>query len=128
MATFKSGLVVWLAMTMSAATFSPVRAETPFSFRSVEFLPRAQRESAATDFVNRIAAPGQLMNSVVSNLRRAGAYCPKPKQGGELVCTSSSMQRHPGEDLTDIQWIVRVFPNASGAVDHATVVRQRTGL
>jgi hypothetical protein len=100
-----------------------------FSFRGVEFMPRDQREPAARAFVAQHAAPGASMNAAIDAIKMAGAHCSYSVGTKDaIVCTASSLQRHPGEDLTDIQWKVIIFPSANGTVDHTAVVRTRSGL
>jgi hypothetical protein len=69
------------------------------------------------------------MSAAIDDIKMAGAHCSSSVGAkGEIICKASSLQRHPGEDLTDIQWTVIILPNANGAVDHAAVVRTRSGL
>ncbi|MBE7217931.1 MAG: hypothetical protein INR64_05620 [Caulobacteraceae bacterium] len=115
------------AALLGAATTAFAHAE-PFTFSGVEYAPRDQRESLAQAYVARTMAPGTPMPEAIAAAAHAGARCTAPGAGGEVVCREASMEKKPGEDLSDISWTVRLTPTADGRVADATVQRAKAGF
>jgi hypothetical protein len=120
--------VLGAALVLAACTAYPGGAEAHgFSFRSVEYMPRGQRVPAAQAFVAANITPGMPMPAAESVLRDAGVFCDASPDGG-IACSKTSMVAHSDQKSEeDIQWQVRVTPDASGNVSSASVRRVSSG-
>ncbi|MHB8283064.1 MAG: hypothetical protein ACYDD1_00120 [Caulobacteraceae bacterium] len=123
-----TGLVLMAAIagvTLSAT--AALAAPRPFSFRSVEYMPRDQREHLARVFVRENITPGMPMADALRAAKTAGAYCHPAAADGVVDCTSTSSEHHPGEHLSDVTWKVHIIP-VNGAVQAASVTRTKGGF
>lgn len=115
-------------IAVAVAVTSPAAARVrPFSFRTVEFMPRDQREAAAAAFVGSAIRPGLSGSEARLRLRRAGLSCHRAI-AAQLACTTNSLERHPGHDLTDVVWTVSVSLGNDGNVVKASVARTTAGV
>ena len=95
----------------------------PFSFRTVEYMPRDQREPVAQGYVASHFSPGMPMGEAVATARAAGTYCHPMRADGEVDCVANSFQRHPGDLLRDVSWTLHLQPGPDGRLIQASVVR-----
>ena len=126
-ATTKTVFAAALGMFALAAGAASASGER-FTFSGVEYAPRAQRVPKAQAYVRRTMAPGVSMQVAIDAAQRAGARCDRPAADGVVVCKESSMEKKPGEDLSDITWTVRLVPTADGRVADASVTRSKAGF
>ncbi|MGC1304672.1 MAG: hypothetical protein WA840_20060 [Caulobacteraceae bacterium] len=123
---FKVSLASAALLVLAATTAA---AEPSFSFHTVEYLPLEQREAAAKAFLADKAQAGTSMQAAVQALRTAGAHCSAPRAGSAVVpCMSSSLERDPGGDMSDITWRIDLTPSSQDTVASAAVTRTRAGL
>jgi hypothetical protein len=113
--------------TISLAIGSSALAQAgSFSFKSVEFMNADQREPAAKAFIHDNVQPGMPLKDAIHVVKKAGALCHAPKDG-QVLCTHSSLQRHPGHSLTDVLWTVTITASPDGTVSNADVSRTTKG-
>jgi hypothetical protein len=120
--------VLGAALVLAGCSVYPGGAEARgFSFRSVEYMPRGQRETAAEAFIAANITPGMPMSAARSVLREAGTFC-DASTGGGMSCSKTSIVAHSDQGTEeDIQWVVLVTPDASGNVSSASVRRTSSG-
>ena len=120
------------AMIVTAASLAAAAQASarPFSFAGVEYLPHDERVPAAQAFVAEKLPPGTPIASALETLRRANAFCRRPRAPSEpITCTHASFDRHPlYAQLADVTWTVKVVPSADGTVARATVRRSTNGF
>jgi hypothetical protein len=121
-----STLSLVLVSTSLAIGSTALAQAGAFSFKSVEFMDASQREPAAKAFIHDNIQPGMPMGAALKIVRKAGGFCHKP-EGGQVLCTHSSQQRHPGHGLTDVLWTVTITANPDGTVGGADVARTTRG-
>ena len=126
-ATAKTALAAALGALALSAGAASASAER-FTFSGVEYAPRDQREPMAQAYIARSMAPGASMLDAIVAAQRATARCGRPAADGVVVCKESSMEKKPGEDLSDITWTVRLVPTADGRVADASVTRSKAGF
>ena len=117
-------LIPTLAASMAAGAATP----QPFTFFGVQFAPREHREPLAQAFVARAMPVGSPFPAALARAKRAGARCGRPGPDGVVDCRASTMQKRPGEHLSDITWNIRLAPAADGTVAAATLTRTRSGF
>lgn len=110
------------------AAASGAQAQSPeFSFRTVEYMPAAERVVAAQAFLAGDIKAGMPMARAVADIRAAGAYCQAPKASGAVTCISSSLAS-PEDQLGDVVWRVKLSPAADGSLAGASVSRDQYGF
>lgn len=127
--TFKTVAATMVALTALTGAVAHANAK-PFSFGSVEFMPRDQREAAAQAFVANDLTAGMPIASALQVLKKADVYCRVPSVPGRAIsCTHASFEQHPDDTgPVDVIWTVRVTPSADGTIGAATVSRSRYGF
>lgn len=124
-------IAVVVVASTSLVSAAAVSAHTrSFSFGSVEFMPRDQREAAASAFVADELPPGTPISTALHVLRKADAYCHAPRlPDGSITCSHYSFKQHPDDaGIVDVIWTVKVNPTADGTVASASVHRSKSGF
>jgi hypothetical protein len=118
--------VLFSSLILASCAGYPADASPAFSFRSVEYMPRGARVPAAEAFVAANITPGMPMATAKSVLSGAGTFC--DGGAGGLTCSKTSIVGHSDQKTEeDVQWLVRVTPDASGNVSSASVRRVSSG-
>ena len=115
-------------LLVAAALLTAAQTSKPFTFFGVQFAPREQREPLAQAFVAQAMPVGSPFPAALERARRAGARCDRAGADGVVDCRASTLQKQPGEHLSDITWNIRLAPAADGTVAAATLTRVRSGF
>jgi hypothetical protein len=120
-------LLLLFLFTAPCASAQPEPVGRPFSFRTVEYMPRDERLAMGQAFIARSITPGMPVARAVTVLEHAGVHCGGVGPTGEVDCLRSSFARRPFELMREITWRVRLSSSRDGRVTGAAVSRDVVG-